>query len=69
MNTTILVSKETRQMLQDLGKKSESYDSIIRRMANQIKMQERLEEFFSDEGFSSVEEAKEWTKLKIKSSR
>lgn len=69
MNTTILVSKETRQMLQNFGKKSESYDDIIRRMANQIKMQERVDEFFSEEGFSSIEEAKEWTKLKIKSSR
>ena len=56
-------------MLQNFGKKSESYDDIIRRMANQIKMQERVDEFFSEEGFSSIEEAKEWTKLKIKSSR
>ena len=30
--TTIQVSKETREMLKELGKKGETYDDIIRRL-------------------------------------
>ena len=30
--TTIELSKETRDMLKDMGKKGETYDSIIRRL-------------------------------------
>lgn len=63
--TTISISKETRSMLQDFGKKSESYDDIIRRMHNNISLQEALEEFVNENEYSSLEEAKEWTKLKI----
>ena len=66
MNTTIAVSDETREMLQDFGKKSESYDGVIRRMFNQIKLQEKLNEFMNNAEYSSLEEAKEWTRLKIK---
>ncbi len=30
--TTIQISKETREMLKELGKKGETYDDIIRRL-------------------------------------
>lgn len=66
MNTTISISKDTRDMLQEFGKKSESYDDVIRRMHNIIKIQEKISEFVDESGYSSLEEAKEWTKLKIK---
>jgi len=66
MNTTILISKDTRDILQDFGKKSESYDDVIRRMYNIIKIQEKISEFVDESGYSSLKEAKEWTKLKIK---
>ena len=66
MNTTIAVSKETRDILQDFGKKSESYDEVIRRMYNTIKLQEALREFVDENEYSTLEEAKEWTNMKIK---
>lgn len=34
MITTIVVSKDTREQLKNLGKKGESYDQIIRRLLN-----------------------------------
>lgn len=66
MNTTISISKDTRELLLDFGKKSENYDNIIRRMHNSIKLQEQLGEFVNENEFSTLEEAKEWTKMKIK---
>lgn len=69
MNTTIAIQKSTRDMLQEFGKKSESYDDIILRMHNQIKLQEAVSEFLDKEEYSSLDEAKEWTKLKIKAAK
>ena len=66
MNTTISISKETRGILQEFGKKSESYDDIIRRMYNDIKLRAKLWEFVDESEYVSLEDAKEWTKLKIK---
>lgn len=66
MNTTIAISKETKEILQDFGKKSETYDDIIRRMFNIVKMQEKIKEFVDESGYSELEDAKEWLKLKIK---
>ena len=34
MLTTIVVTKETREKLKNLGKKGESYDHILRRLLN-----------------------------------
>lgn len=67
MNTTISISKETRDILQHFGKKSESYDDILRRMYNQITIAEEIQKFVDESGYSSLEDAKEWTRLKIKS--
>ena len=67
MNTTISISKETRTLLQEFGKKSENYDAILKRMYNQIKIQEKIAEYINENEHVTLEEAKEWTKLKIKS--
>lgn len=67
MNTTISISPETRDMLQEVGKKSESYDDVIKRILNTIKLQEELRRFVDEQEYSSLEEAREWTKLKLKS--
>ncbi len=67
MNTTISISKETRDLLLEFGKKSENYDDVIRRMHNTLLLQEKLKEFVDENEYSSLQEAKEWTKLKLKS--
>lgn len=69
MNTTISISKETRNLLLDFGRKSENYDDVIRRMHNTIMMQEQLREFVDENAYSSLQDAKEWTKMKIKSGK
>ncbi len=69
MNTTISISKDTRALLQDFGKKSENYDDIIKRMYNEIKIQEEITRFVNENNYSSIEDAEEWTKMKIKTMR
>ncbi|MFC2134415.1 hypothetical protein ACFLTH_07335 [Bacteroidota bacterium] len=69
MNTTIAIQKETRNLLQEYGKKSESYDDVIKRMYNEIQLQKAISEFVSEEEYSTLEEAKEWTRMKIKSAK
>ncbi len=66
MNTTIAISSDTRDLLQEFGKKSESYDDVIKRMHNEIELQKKISEFVDENEYSTLEEAKEWTKLKIK---
>jgi len=65
MNTTISISKETRDILQEFGKKSENYDDVIRRMHNTIKLSQMLRDFVNPDEWVSLEEAFEWTKLKM----
>lgn len=69
MNTTISISKDTRDILQNFGKKSENYDNIIRRMYNQIMIQEKIQEFVNDSEYSSLEEVEEWIDMKIKATK
>jgi len=38
--TTIQISKETREMLKELGKKGETYDDIIRRLIELVRSTE-----------------------------
>lgn len=66
MNTTISIQKSTRSLLQEFGKKSESYDDIILKMYNQIKLVEAITEFVNDDEYSSLDEAEDWIKLKMK---
>ncbi len=65
MNTTISISKETRELLKEFGKKSENYDDVIRRMINTIEMQEELRRFVDENEYCTIEEAIEWTKMKL----
>ena len=69
MHTTIAISKETRNLLQEFGKKSENYDEVIRRMMNTILLQEELRKFVDEQEYSSLEEAKEWTRMKIQTGK
>lgn len=66
MNTTISISKKTRKILQDIGRKSETYDQVIQRMHNTLLLREKLEEYMDQQSYSSLEDAEEWTKMKIK---
>ena len=66
MNTTISISQETRNLLREYGKKSENYDEVIRRMHNTIHLQEQLRAFVDEQEYSSLEEAKQWTKLQLR---
>jgi hypothetical protein len=69
MNTTISISTQTRELLLNFGKKSESYDDVIRRMHNTIMLQKELEKFVDENEYSSLNEAIEWTKIKIKAEK
>ncbi len=69
MNTTISITKKTRDILQDFGKKSESYDDVIRRMHNTIQLREQLREFVDENEYFTLEEAKEWVELKIRNDK
>lgn len=40
--TTIQISKETREMLKELGKKGETYDDIIRRLIEMARSREEV---------------------------
>ncbi len=64
-NTTISIKKETRELLREYGKKSENYDDIIRRMHNNLVLKDKLREFVSENEYSTLEEAKEWTRMKL----
>lgn len=66
MNTTIAISKETREILREFGKKSENYDNIIMRMHNTIQLQNELQQFVDENEYSTIEEAEEWVRMKIK---
>jgi hypothetical protein len=66
MNTTISISKQTRELLRDFGKKSENYDDVIKRMFNELTLNHAIKEFVDESGYTTLDEAIEWTKLKIK---
>ncbi|NOZ80792.1 MAG: hypothetical protein GXP63_03905 [DPANN group archaeon] len=69
MNTTISISKETRNLLQEFGKKSENYDDVIKRMHNTIQMSQMLRDFVNPDEWISIDEALEWTKLKLQNDK
>lgn len=68
-NTTIQLSKETRDKLSSFGMKGESYDIILKRIYS-LAVKEQLREFLlSSEGTISIKEArkelnKKWPKSK-----
>ena len=69
MNTTISINKKTRNLLKEYGKKSESYDDIIRRMHNDLVIRDEVRRYLDETEFVSLEDAVEWTKLKIENER
>ena len=69
MNTTISINKETRNLLKEYGKKSESYDDIIRRMYNDLVIRDEVRKYLDETEHVSLEDAIEWTKLKIENDR
>ena len=66
MNTTIQISKETKNILQEFKKKSETYDEIIRRMYNNMILMETFHKFTDENEWVFLDEFKEWLDLKIK---
>ena len=56
-NTTIQLSKKTKEKISSFGAKGESYDQILKRIYS-LAVKEQLREFFmSDEGFVPIEDA------------
>lgn len=64
MNTTIQISKETKDLLSEFGSKSDTYEDIIKKLYK-IACEAQLRKFMepSDE-FIPIEEAIEMTKKK-----
>lgn len=67
MNTTIQLSKETKELISTFGTKKDSYEDIIKRMYK-LAVKEQLKEFLlSSDNTISLEEArkrhaKKWSK-------
>jgi hypothetical protein len=67
MNTTIQLSKETKELISTFGSKEDTYDDIIRRMYK-LAVKEQVTEFLmSSEGTIPIDEAikrakKRWQK-------
>jgi len=58
-NTTISITKETKEALLKLGKKGETYDSIIRRLIEKYvwkKMDERWNDILKNDEFIPLDE-------------
>lgn len=57
--TTVAVSKETKEMLRKIGKKGESYDSIIRTLIEEIgwkRLDDRWNKILAEEEFIPLDE-------------
>ena len=67
MNSTIQISKETKQLISSFGTKEDTYEDIIKRLYS-MAVKEQLREFLmSSEGTITIEEArrrlsKKWPK-------
>jgi len=58
MQSSIQLSKETKELLNSFGSKEDTYEDIIKRMYK-LAVKEQLRDFlFSSEGFVSIEEAR-----------
>ena len=66
MNSTIQISKDTKELIGSFGRKEDTYEDIIKKMYN-MAVKEQLREFLmSSEGTISIDEAirraKKWQK-------
>jgi len=58
MNSTIQLSKETKELISTFGRKEDTYEDIIKRMYS-LAVKEQLREFLmSSEGTITIEEAR-----------
>lgn len=65
-NTTILISKEARDKMKELGKKGETYTDIVNRMYKELKLKESTDMLMSTEGYMTIEQARKWTRERNK---
>ena len=65
-NTTILISKDAREKIKELGKKGETYSDIISRMYKELKLKDSMDMLMSAEGYWTVEQAREWARKQNK---
>jgi hypothetical protein len=59
MSTTVVVSRETKEMLRRLGGKGESYDSIIRKLVEEASWKElddRWNKILAEDKFIPLDE-------------
>lgn len=64
-DTTIAISRSTRDLLRQFGRKSERYDDIIRRLLLDQQLHEQLQQFIDHTEYSSLQEAREWTVMML----
>ncbi len=60
--TTILISKQTRDKIKELGKKGETYTEIIDRMYKELKIKESVDTLMNTKGYMTITEARNWVK-------
>lgn len=65
-NTTILISKDTREKIKELGKKGETYDDILGRVYRERRQMENIAMLMNTEGYMTIDEARKWTKKQNK---
>lgn len=58
MATTISVSKETKELLKNLGRTGDSYEDVIKRMYESTKKQLLINYLYDEEGCYSIDEAR-----------
>ncbi|MEK6964387.1 MAG: hypothetical protein AABX70_08245 [Nanoarchaeota archaeon] len=64
MNTTISISKETRDKIKEFGSKAQSYDEIVLNLYKSAKERQLQDILFSEENTSEVKDALERAKKK-----
>ena len=57
MKTTIAITPKTRKILQEYGKKSETYDDVIKRMRNELEIRDKVTEYENPEEWVSIDDA------------
>lgn len=64
MNTTISISKETRDKIKEFGSKDQSYDEIVLNLYKSAKERQLQDILFNEENTSEVKDALERAKKK-----
>jgi len=61
-NTTILISKNTREKIKEFGKKGETYSEILDKMCQELEMKHNEDLLMNTDGYMTIREARQWTK-------